>query len=252
MHPTRPIPVEICINCADLPSTVAGVSAAKQGGASRVELCSRMDVGGMTPDPALVAAARTAWGDGPGILAMVRPRAGDFAYSAPEITRMGEQIRQMAQAGADGVVLGAVQHGRLDRGGLAVLFRIAKGRGMSTTCHRAFDAVDDQPAALIHLADLGVDRVLTSGTPWDSGLTVADGIGQVGSLLAHCPPELEIVLGGGVDGATIGPILDRLPEWGGRISVHAYSSVLRQGVAHAPAVADLVAAANRVSRKPGA
>lgn len=242
------IPVEICINCTDLDSTFAAVTAARLGGAERVELCSRMDVGGLTPATHLVEEARKAWGDQPGLLAMIRCRPGDFAYSMDEANRMRGQIWEMAQAGADGVVLGAVRRGRLDVDMLEYLFATVVANRLMITCHRAFDAAFDPLAALALLGELDMDRVLTSGTPWGSGLTVADGVQAIVELMEHCPWGLEIVLGGGVDAATIGPILAQLPLDAGLISVHAYSSVLRNGVTDAGAVAELVAAARQAAR----
>ncbi len=238
-------PVEICIHCTDPKTTAAAVIEAHTGGAQRLELCSRMDVDGLTPGADLVATARYTWGESPGLLAMIRPRPGNFTYSAQEVDGMADQIAQMALAGANGVVLGAVRDGRLDEPVLAPLVAFAHGLGLSVTCHRAFDAVSNSQEALDLLAKLGVDRVLTSGTPWGSGRSVAAGVDRLIALRRHADPGLEMVLGGGVSPATIAPVLARLMTLGvdeGPISVHAYSSVLKAGQTYAPSVAQLVAA----------
>ncbi len=243
------IPVEICINCTDLDTTFAAVTAARKGGAQRVELCSRMDVGGLTPSTHLVIAAREAWGKNRfGLLAMIRPRPGDFAYSDAEAELMADQYEALARAGADGFVLGAVRKGKLDKAVMFPLVEMILGDGFSTTCHRAFDAAFNPKVALALVSELGIDRILTSGTPWGSGLGVEKGVDLLIQLRQQAKPWRDIVLGGGVNAATIGPILAQLPLDAGPISIHAYSSVLRDGVTDADAVADLVAAARNVAQ----
>lgn len=243
------IPVEICINCTDLDTTIRSVAAAKAGGAQRVELCSRMDVGGLTPSIQAVIAAREAWGKNRfGLLAMIRPRPGDFAYSDVEAEHMADQYEALARAGANGFVLGAVRKGKLDKAVLFPLVELILGDGFSTTCHRAFDAAFNPDAALALVSELGMDRVLTSGTPWGSGLGVEKGVDLLIKLRRQAKPWIEIVLGGGVDAATIGPILAQLPLDAGPVSIHAYSSVLRDGITDEGAVAELVAVANQAAR----
>lgn len=241
------IPVEICINCTDPDSTFEAVTAARNGGARRVELCSRMDVGGLTPPTHLVTEARAAWGTNrPGLLAMIRPRPGDFTYSDDEAALMIDQYEALARAGADGFVLGAVRNGKLDKAVLFPLVELILGDGFHSTCHRAFDAALNPEVALALVSELAMDRILTSGTPWGSGRVVADGVDLLIELRRQADPWREIVLGGGVDAATIGPILARLPLDVGPFSIHAYSSVLRNGVTDAGAVAELVAVARNV------
>ncbi|MBP7963853.1 MAG: hypothetical protein KA003_17850 [Caldilineaceae bacterium] len=245
----KSISVEICIDCTDAETTIRSVAAAKAGGARRVELCSRMDVGGLTPPAYLVAEARQVWGQNrPGLLAMIRPRPGNFTYSKDEAALMAEQYDLLAEAGADGFVLGAVRRGKLDKSVMFPLVEMILGDEFSCTCHRAFDAAFNPEAALDLVEELGMHRVLTSGTPWGSGLGVEKGVDQLIKLRRQAKPWIEIVLGGGVDAATIGPILAQLPLDAGPISVHAYSSVLRDGITDEGAVAELVAVANQAAR----
>ena len=87
----------------------AAVTAAYHGGAERIELCSAMHLDGLTPDPQHIRIARDAFRDRPGLLVMVRPRAGDFCFSPDEVGQMVSQIELAQQCGADGVVLGVLR-----------------------------------------------------------------------------------------------------------------------------------------------
>ena len=100
------IPVEICINSDNLTNVRQAVEVAYRGGASRVELCAAMQSHGLTPDPVHIHAARAAFHARPGLMVMIRPRAGDFSYTRAELDLMHRQIHEAAQAGADGVVFG--------------------------------------------------------------------------------------------------------------------------------------------------
>jgi copper homeostasis protein len=135
---------------------------------------------------------------------LVRPRAGDFVYSAAEHRTMLEQIRQAKAAGAHGIVTGelsvpprhAVESGS---GGEVATERtadlIAATRPLPVTFHRAFDACADLGAALETLIRLGVERVLTSG----GAKTAAEGAEQIGRLVKQVKGRIAIVAGGGID-----------------------------------------------------
>ena len=149
-----PIRFEACVEGVD------GVRAAAAGGAHRAELCASLVTGGLSPSPGVVAEARRV--PGIGLMAMVRPREGDFCYTDGEVASMRADVVAFRKAGVDGVVFGLLHpDGTVDAERTAEL--IALARPMSVTFHRAFDRTPDPLAALDTLIALGVDRVLTSG-----------------------------------------------------------------------------------------
>ncbi len=139
--------------------------AAQAGGASRIELCRDLPCGGLTPAEADIRAAVERCRIPVNIL--VRPRPGDFTYSAAEIAEMVRSIGVCKEAGANGVVVGALdRQGRVD--GAAMRTLIAAARPLSVTFHRAFDVCADPVEALEELIALGCDRLLTSGHEADA------------------------------------------------------------------------------------
>jgi copper homeostasis protein len=189
---TRTLAIEIAVQ------DPAGVRIAGAVGAARVELAQALPLGGLTPSPATlelsIEAARTA---GPEVHVLIRPRAGGFHFDADEIAISERDVRRAIEAGADGVVIGALDaDGRLDLDAMARL-RDAAG-GASVTLHRAIDVTPDPVATLIAARDLGLRRVLTSG-----GASVAiDGIDTLRALVAEAAGEIEIMAGSGVDAAS--------------------------------------------------
>lgn len=147
--------------CAE---NLRNVPEALAAGAQRVELCDDLSVGGITPsDEVIRQAVRVVHAASGAVMVMVRPRGGDFAYSAAELAQMERAIGVAREAGADGVVFGCVCDGALDRAATARL--AAAARGLDMTFHMAFDEIDRacQPAVLADLAELGFSRVLTHG-----------------------------------------------------------------------------------------
>ena len=123
--------LEVCIDDPE------GLRAAQTGGADRLELCSALGLGGLTPSPALVAMAAR---DGIAALAMIRPRAGDFVWTEAEVRAMEADIAAAAEAGLAGVVLGAaLPDGRLDEAVLARLVAVARGRFANWNRDGAFE-----------------------------------------------------------------------------------------------------------------
>lgn len=181
-------PVVLFESCVE---TLAAAIASAEGGAQRLELCAKLDVGGTTPDAALVAqcvAAVTI-----PVFAMVRPRGGNFVYDAREAEHMLRDIAEMKTAGAQGMVLGALtRDGDIDTPLMRRLIDAA--RPLPVTCHKAFDAVRDLPAALEALCALGVDRVLTSG----GAATAAEGAPMLARLVTQAGGRLIVLAGGGI------------------------------------------------------
>jgi copper homeostasis protein len=176
--------LEVCID------SQAALDAAVSGGAHRLEVCARLDVGGLTPEDALLAESIAT---GVPCVAMLRARAGDFVYTAAEMSAMLAQLARLKVLSPQGVVFGALTaSGDVDRD--AVSRVIALARPMSVTFHRAFDAARDPFAALDDLIGLGVDRVLTSGGAQDAFA----GRDRLRDLVAHARGRITILAGGGV------------------------------------------------------
>lgn len=151
--------------------SVESVAAAASGGADRVELCASRPEGGVTPSYATIELAREV--PGIGLYVIIRPRGGDFCYSAREFNCMKRDIAIAGRLGADGVVIGMLQpDGSVDKERLKVLVDAAGD--MDITFHRAFDMSRDPEKALDDIRELGIYRVLSSGTrnTVDEGLPV--------------------------------------------------------------------------------
>jgi len=147
--------IEAC--CPDLSS----VRSAVQAGVGRIELCEDLPIGGVTPSETFLKRALEEASDVP-VNVLVRPRGGDFVYTADEVEQMLRSIRMCRAAGANGVVVGALlADGSVDTGTVSRLLREAEG--LDITFHRAFDESADLRQALEDIIDLGIKRALTSG-----------------------------------------------------------------------------------------
>lgn len=146
--------LEIC--CGDIESVIA----AANGGADRVELCSALSEGGLTPSIGLIKAAVNI--QGIRVHVLIRPRNGDFLYNDTERDIMISDIEAARKAGAHGVVIGALTpDGDIDIDTCSSLINAADG--MDVTFHRAFDVCRNPEEALETIIKLGCTRILTSG-----------------------------------------------------------------------------------------
>jgi copper homeostasis protein len=169
---------------------VLGLAEAVAGGADRVELCAALGLGGLTPAPGLM---EVAVGCGVPVMAMIRPRAGDFVYGAAEVAVMKADIAAARRAGLAGVVLGAsLRDGRLDEAVLREL--VAEAGGLDLTLHRAVDLAPDAAEAVEVAARLGFRRVLSSG----GARVAAEGTGRLAEMIAAARGRLEVMPGSGV------------------------------------------------------
>ena len=180
---------------------VAGVRVAVHLGVERVELCSALALGGLTPSLAVVEAAVAASG-AVGVHVLVRPRAGDFRYDADEVDVMVADLRRAVAAGADGVVVGGLDDDGLPD--LTLLDRLREAAdGVQVTFHRAVDVSADPVAALDLVAGSGVDRVLTSG----GALRAVDGAACLRRMVGVAAGRVEVMAGAGVDAAAVPTLL---------------------------------------------
>lgn len=189
--------LEVCV--ADPRSLGAAIA----GGADRIELCSALELGGLTPLPGLMALARES---GIETYALIRPRSGDFVFDRDDEAAMLRDIDAVRSSGLAGVVLGANRpQGTLDADLLARLLAHAKGLG--STLHRAIDLVPDFAAATETAIALGFDRILTSG----GAPSVLEGLGQLALVHATARGRIKVMAGSGVRPDNVLEILAAVP-----------------------------------------
>lgn len=178
--------IEIC--CTGM----ADVIAARDSGATRIELCQGIQVGGLTPSPGLIVAAVRERGHLQ-VNVLIRPREGNFVYTSREIAIMEADIEAAKAAGADGVVIGALT----DSGDIdiqAVQRLLSHCEGLSVTFHRAFDVVRDPLIALQQIIDLRIDRLLTSGCR----PSAIEGAPLIAKLIDQAAGRIIIMPGAGI------------------------------------------------------
>jgi copper homeostasis protein len=175
--------------------------AARAGGADRVEVCVDLAVGGLTPPVELVRDVVAA-AEPVRVHVLVRSRPGDFVYSDADIDVMIAAIAAVGEAGADGVVIGALTaDGDVDAASCRRM--IGAAAGMSVTFHRAFDEVGDPFTALDAIVDLGCDRVLTSA----QAPTAAEGAAMLRRLVEHAGDRITILAGGGIRAGNVAQVI---------------------------------------------
>ena len=193
--------------CVD---SIASALGAVRGGAGRIELCEALVEGGLTPSlgkiEGVVGACRES---GTPVHVLVRPRGGDFCYSAAEFGVMLRDIGVVGAAGCAGVVVGVLlPDGRVDEARMRELITAARSQGLLVTLHRAVDASRDVVEAALAGARLGVDFLLTSGGA-ASAEEGAEAIAAMGAALrgAAAPPTL--IAAAGVTASNVAAIMQR-------------------------------------------
>ena len=205
-----PILLEIIANSAE------DCAVIERHGGERIELCTALALGGLTPPAGLVAAARAA--TSLPIMMMLRPREGGFCYTNDEFTTLLLDLEFGLAQHVDGFVFGCLcEDGTIDRARTRQIVEMAGTR--QTVFHRAFDVTPDPLAALETLIDLGVTRVLTSGQQ----PTALAGAGLIRALVEQAAGRIEILPGSGVKPENVADLLRRT----GATQVHASASGTR-------------------------
>lgn len=199
--------LEICVD------SLASARAAIAGGADRLELCSALLAGGLTPYKELLRQIR-AESNIP-VRCLMRPRPGDFLYTPEELELMHQQILSLKEAGADGFVIGCLTaEGDLDMEAMKTMIDACGNCGI--TLHRCIDVSRDPMDTYRKAASLGIDTVLTSG----AAASCKAGFEMIAKLIAlrdteHGP---EVLIGAGVNASVIRQFRDALP---GAAAFHA-------------------------------
>lgn len=212
--------LEICVD------SLASARSAIRGGADRLELCSALAIGGLTPYTALLEQIR-AESQIP-VRCLMRPRAGDFLYTKEEILQMAWEIDVLRKAGADGFVIGCLTpDGKLDSNAMAPMLSAAQGAGL--TLHRCIDVSRDLIATYETAGQLGIDTVLTSG----GAPNATAGMETIGTLLTLDGPQ--VLIGAGVNAGVIANFRQRFPQaaafhMSGKTEIESGMVFRRQGI----------------------
>lgn len=177
--------IEICLE------NIESIIAAENSGADRVELCSDLFEGGLTPSLGMLRTARKHCSIA--INVMVRPRGGDFCYSDLEFETMLENVRIIKEEGANAIVFGILNpDGTIDKKRSKQIIEAA--RPLEVTFHRAIDMTPSAIASLQTLIELGVERVLTSGLE----ATTMEGLITLKKMIRFAKDSIIVMPGGGI------------------------------------------------------
>ncbi len=216
--------LEVCVD------SYASAMAAIRGGADRLELCSALAVGGLTPSPALLRQIRKA--SNIPIRCLMRTRGGDFLYTPEELQQMTMEMEILRREGADGFVIGCLTaDGDLDQRAMEPLLAVSQGAGL--TLHRCIDVSRDPLQTYRDAAQLGFDTVLTSGAAGNARA----GMETIGRLLALRDQISgpEVLIGSGVNAAVMEAFRSTLPQarafhMSGKIGIESQMRFRREGV----------------------
>ena len=200
--------MEVCVD------SVESAINAERGGASRLELCSSLSEGGLTPSLGLLRVVKQEVSIP--IFVMIRPRGGDFAYSEQEFEVMKEDLKLMREdTNVEGFVFGILtSEGHVDEKRCRELMEL--GHPLPATFHRAFDMTRDPFRALETIINLKMERILTSGQE-NSAL---EGLPLIQKLVEKARGRVTIVPGGGIHERN----LERIIAGSGCVEFHCSAS----------------------------
>lgn len=188
--------VEVCID------NLESLHNAVKGGATRIELCSSLALGGLTPSFGFMKKAAQI--SPIPVYAMIRPRQGDFLYDQDDIEAMLLDIEAAAEAGLAGVVLGVLSaDGHVDMHLAEQLTQRAKLYDLGITFHRAIDQSSDWQQALEEIISLGCERILTSGL----AANVEQGKGVLQQMVKAADGRISIMAGAGLNADNVRDIV---------------------------------------------
>lgn len=188
--------LEVCID------NIESLAYAIAGGATRIELCSSLALGGLTPNAGLIKQAVQS--SSIPIYVMIRPRQGDFLYDCDDVEIMAEDIRTAAKYGASGVVLGLLdKEGHVDMPRSIRLVKLARELDLGVTFHRAFDQCRHPEQALEDVIALGCERILTSGL----AANASEGVATLNAMVQQAEGRIAIMAGAGVSSDNVASII---------------------------------------------
>ena len=180
--------IEVCID------NLESLYNALAGGANRIELCSSLALGGLTPSFGMMKQAAII--SSVPVYAMIRPRQGDFIFDDDDILCMLEDIEASSKAGLNGVVLGVLMpNGSIDMPKMQQLADKAHSLELGITFHRAIDHSSDYQTALEQVISLGCERVLTSGL----AVNAEQGVNVLADMVTQANGRIDIMAGAGVN-----------------------------------------------------
>ncbi len=215
--------LEVCVD------SLASARCAIRGGADRLELCSALSIGGLTPYTALLEQIRQE-SDIP-VRCLMRPRAGDFLYTKEEILQMAREIQVLRYAGANGFVIGCLTpEGDLDTEAMKPLLDAAQGAGL--TLHRCIDVSRNLKETYLKAGELGIDTVLTSGGAGNCRAGM-DTIGTLLTLQEQGGPQ--VLIGAGVNASVIAEFRAHFPaasafHMSGKTEIESGMRFRREGI----------------------
>ena len=194
-------------------SLIDAIEAEKRG-ADRIELCDNLSQGGTTPSYGTIKLALSTLKIP--VFPIIRPRGGDFYYTPAEIEVIKEDIKICKSLGAKGVVLGILTADKkIDFKTLAEFIELAKP--MEVTFHKAIDELEDPTLVIDELINLGVKRILSSGTK----PTALEGKDMLNKMIEKAGDRLTIVVAGKVTKEILPEVSNLIPakEYHGKVIV---------------------------------